>query len=97
MKELLLGCLFFTEGLAALLGAVLVEVLSQFNSHIFRTFGICHRSLCECTDQSNGFAIGMYTMVTAISLVNFILFRYAVYNFVRRKRDKDLQYYTVHT
>lgn len=97
MKGLLMGCLFFTEGFAVLLGALLFVILAFFNSNLFRTFNSCYiKDPCGCYDhdKSNGFAIGLYSVVVVIGIISFIMFRCAVRRYKVRKRDKDLVYFT---
>ena len=94
MKGLLLGFLFFTEGIAMLLGSVLIMVLSEIDSSAFRAFDICYKdSIFHCADDKNGFAIGLYAVVVGISLISFVQFKYALHKYVVRNRGKDLKYY----
>jgi len=96
MKGVLLGCLFSTEGFAMLLGSLLFVVLSQIDSSVFRTFNVCYNEdVCSCSDDDNGFAIGLYAVVAAIALISFVLFRYAVSKYIVRKRDRDQKYFTM--
>ena len=97
MKGLLLGCLFFTEGFAMLLGALLFVILAILDSNLFRTFDNCYLAdPCDCADndKSNGFAIGLYAIVAVLGLISFVMFRCVVHRYKYRKRDKDLVYFT---
>ena len=92
-----MGCLFFTEGFAVLIGALLFVVLAFLDSNLFRTFNSCYlEDPCDCYDnkQYNGFAIGLYSVVVVIGLISFVTFRCAVRRYKVRKRDKDLVYFT---
>jgi len=96
MKGVLLGCLFSTEGFAMLLGSLLFVLLSKIDGSIFRTFNICYsEDICKCSDNDNGFAIGLYVVVLAIALISFVMFRYAVHKYIVRKRDRDQKYFTM--
>ena len=97
MKGLLMGCLFFTEGFAMLLGALLFVILAKFKSNVFETFNACYNdSPCSCMDNKdfNGFSIGLYSVIVVIGLASFIMFRCVVHKYKVRKRERDLVYFT---
>ena len=79
-----------------LLGSLLFVLLSKIDNSIFRTFNICYsEDICKCSDDDNGFAIGLYAVVVVIALISFVMFRYAVHKYVVRKRDRDQKYFTM--
>ena len=97
MKGLLMGCLFFTEGFAMLLGALLFVILASFNTNSFRTFNSCYKGdPCDCVDNKkfNGFSIGLYSVIVVIGLASFVMFRCVVHRYKVRKRERDLVYFT---
>ena len=92
-----MGCLFFTEGFAMLLGSLLFVILSTFRNNLFETFNICYdNNSCNCWNNAkyNGFSIGLYSVIVVIGLASFILFRYVVRRYKVRKRERDLVYFT---
>ena len=93
MKGVLIGCLFTTEGIAMLLGSLLFAILAKFQTNVTDVFGTC-TSPCTCKNDSNGFAIALYTVIVVIALFSFIIFRCVVHRFVVRKRENDLLYFS---
>ena len=80
-----------------LLGALLFVILAFFESNLFKTFNSCYLEYpCDCYDknETNGFAIGLYSVVVVIGLISFVTFRCAIRRYKVRKRDKDLVYFT---
>ena len=96
MKGVLIGCLFTTEGIAMLFGSVLFPILAKFDeTNVTQVFNACHyHNPCDCTNNLNGFAIVLYSVVVVIALVSFVMFRCVVHKFVPRKRENDLLYFT---
>ena len=93
MKGVLIGCLFTTEGIAMLLGSLLFVVLTESHTNLTEVFGTCS-SPCTCKNDSNSFAVALYTIVVIIALLSFIMFRCVVRRFVVRKRENDLVYFS---
>ena len=76
-----MGCLFTTEGIVMLLGSLLFAVLTEFHTNITKVFGTCS-SPCTCNNDSNSFAVALYTIVVVIVLISFIMFRCVICRFV---------------
>ena len=93
MKGVLIGCLFTTEGIAMLLGSVLFAILAKVQTNVTGVFKTCS-SPCTCSNNSSGFAIALYSIVVVIALISFVMFRCVVRNFVVRKRENDLIYFS---
>ena len=94
MKGLLLGCLFFTEGLALTLGSLLF--LSQTNGRTvfweyFRTIKK-NANYCDVPVEA-GSCISAYTIIAIVTFLGIVLFFYSARSYKSRIRGKSLKYF----
>ena len=91
MKGLLLGCLFFTEGLSMNIGSLLILSQSKGTSVYWEYLkSIVH--VCDATTDA-GSCFATYTIIAVMTLLGFLLFLYSARKYKTRNRGSDLIYY----
>ena len=94
MKGLLLGCLFFTEGLALTLGSLLFLSQSKGSSVYWEYFSTIEKDANYCdVSVEAGSSISAYIIIAIITFLGIVLFFYSARNYKSRIRGNSLKYF----
>ena len=95
MKGLLLGCLFFIEGLALTLGSLLFVSQSKGDTvwwEYYRT--IDSDDLCKASRET-GSSLAAYTLIAITTFLGIALFCYSAKKYKTRVRGEAQPYYLI--
>jgi len=94
MKGLLLGCLFFTEGLALTLGSLLFLSQSKGSTRYWEYFKPIEKDANYCNVAIKaGSSISGYVIIAIITFLGIVLFFYSAKNYKSRIRGTSLKYF----